>query len=387
MDTTAWVAGFRSAVLSPHEIIKISPSRGFHDQTLRQILHLDGGGEAVRVRLSNEYGKEPLVIAAARLAIRAERGDAVDPSADTALLPGTDRPLRFGGAAEVTVPVGEVVQSDPVELAVSAGTDLVLSLYLPEDTGLATFAHTPSQSAYAVSGNHVSAAVLDGAEEADGRYYVTGVDVLAPQGTAIAVAFGDSWLEGTGTSTGTNRRFPNQLNRRLGRGWVVNQGIGGNRLLTDEVGPHGLARFDRDVLGVPGATHVIFHFGLNDLGLPGMSGEPPATAEDLIEGYTTLAGRARSAGLTTIGMTMGPYAGTVYPGVDSPEGRVIRRQVNDWLRTSTVFDAVVDIAAAVQDPDAPDFIRPDLDSGDHLHLNDEGAREMAEAVDLALLEL
>lgn len=86
-------------------------------------------------------------------------------------------------------------------------------------------------------------------------------------------------------------------------------------------------------------------------------------------------------------MTMGPYAGTIYPGVDSPEGRGIRRQVNDWIRTSTVFDAVVDIAAAVQDPDAPDFIRPDLDSGDHLHLNDEGARTMADAVDLAHLGL
>ncbi|MFD9483700.1 SGNH/GDSL hydrolase family protein [Streptomyces sp. NPDC059991] len=387
MTTTAWVAGFRSAVLSPYETIQIKPSRGFRDQTLRQILHLDGGGEAVRVQLSNEYGKEPLVIAAARVALRAERGDTADAAAETALLPGTDTVLRFGGAAEVAVPVGEVVQSDPVDLAVSAGTDLVLSLYLPEDTGPATFAHTASQNAYVVSGDHVSAAVLDGAEEVDSRFYVTGVDVLAPRGTAIAVAFGDSWFEGTGTSTGTNHRFPNHLNRRIGRGWVVNQGIGGNRLLTDEVGPHGLARFDRDVLGVPGATHVLFHFGLNDLGLPGMTGEPPATAEDLIAGYTALAAKARTAGLTTIGMTMGPYAGTIYPGIDSPEGRVIRRQVNDWIRTATVFDAVVDIAAAVQDPDAPDFIRPDLDSGDHLHLNDEGARAMSDAVDLTCLGL
>lgn len=380
---TAWVAGFRSAVLSPYETIQLKSPRGFRDQTLRQILHLDGGGEAVRLQLSNEYGKEPLVIAAARVAVRAGRADAAEP----ALLPGTDRPLLFGGADEVTVPVGGVVQSDPVDLAVSAGTDLVLSLYLPEDTGLATFAHTASQNAYTVSGNHVSASVLDGAEEVDSRFYVTGVDVLAPEGTAIAVAFGDSWFEGTGTSTGTNQRFPNHLNRRLGRGWVVNQGIGGNRLLTDEVGPHGLARFDRDVLTVPGATHVLFHFGLNDLGLPGMTGEPPATADDLIAGYTALAAKARSAGLTTIGTTMGPYAGTIYPGVDSPEGRAIRREVNDWIRTSSVFDAVVDVAAAVQDPDAPDFIRPDLDSGDHLHLNDEGTRTMADAVDLAHLGL
>nr|WP_229847893.1 GDSL-type esterase/lipase family protein [Streptomyces melanogenes] len=138
---------------------------------------------------------------------------------------------------------------------------------------------------------------------------------------------------------------------------------------------------------MPGATHVLFHFGLNDLGLPGMTGEPPATAEDLIAGYTALAAKACSAGLTTIGTTMGPYAGTIYPGVDSLEGRAIRREVNDWIRTSTVFDAVVDVAAAVQDPDAPGSIRPDLDSGDHLHLNDEGTRTMADAVDLTYLGL
>ncbi|WP_436776351.1 GDSL-type esterase/lipase family protein [Yinghuangia sp. YIM S09857] len=375
--STTWVAGFRSAVLSPHEAIQIKPSRGFHDQTLRQVLHLDGGGKALRVLLSNEYGKEPLVVGAARLGLR---------TADGAVDPATDAALSFGGATEVVIPVGERVQSDPVTLAVSGGADVALTLYLPGDTGLATFSHTPSQNAYLLPGNAVGADFSD-AEEIDGRYFVAGVDVLAPEGTAIAVAFGDSWFEGTGTSTGTNRRFPNLLNRRLHRGWVVNQGIGGNRLLTDEVGVRGLARFERDVLQVPGVTHVLFHFGLNDVGLPGMSGEPPATAEDLISGFTTLAGQARSRGLTTIGMTMGPYAGTIYPGVDSPEGRAVRREVNAWLRTSTVFDAVVDIAATVQDPDAPDFIRADLDSGDHLHLNDAGAQAIAAAVDLAYLRL
>ncbi|MFF7245620.1 GDSL-type esterase/lipase family protein [Embleya sp. NPDC008237] len=377
MTTTTWVAGFRSAVLDPNESILIQPSRGFRDQTVRQILHLDGGGTTLRVLLSNEYGKEPLVIGAARVAVGTGEGT-IDPATDTV--------LRFGGAAEVTIPVGGYRRSDPVELAVQAGTDLALTLYLPGDTGLATYSATPSQLAYVLPGNAVSASFV-GAEEADNRYFVAGVDVLAPEGTAIAVAFGDSWFEGGGTSTGANLRFPDQLNRRLHRGWVVNQGIGGNRLLTDEVGLRGLARFDRDVLTVPGATHVLFHFGLNDLGLPGMSGEPPATAEDLIAGFTTLAARARAAGLTGIGMTMGPYAGTIYPGIDSAQGRVIRRRVNDWIRTAAVFDAVVDVAAAVQDPDEPDRIRPDLDSGDHLHLNDAGARAMAEAVDLSYLRL
>lgn len=377
MTTTTWVAGFRSAVLDPNESFLIQPSRGFRDQTVRQILRLDGGGGALRVLLGNDYGKEPLVIGAARVAVGAG-GSTIDPDTDTV--------LTFGGSAEVTIPAGGQLRSDPVDLAVAAGSDLVLSLYLPQDTGPATYSATPSQLAYVAPGNAVSASFAD-AEEAANRYFVAGVDVLAPEGTAIAVAFGDSWFEGGGTSTGSNRRFPNLLNRRLDRGWVVNQGLGGNRLLTDGVGLRGLARFDRDVLTVPGVTHVLFHFGLNDVGLPGMTGEPPVTAEDLIAGFTTLAARARAAGLTTIGATMGPYAGTIYPGVDTPEGREVRRRVNDWIRTGAGFDAVVDVAAAVRDPDAPDFIRPDLDSGDHLHLNDAGAQAMADAVDLSYLRL
>ncbi|OPC79265.1 GDSL family lipase [Embleya scabrispora] len=375
---TTWVAGFRSAVLGPYEDIRIQPSRAFRDQTLRQILHMDGGGTTLRVLLSNEYGREPLVIGAARVGSAGADG-VVDPAAEAV--------LRFDGAAEVTIPVGVRIQSDPVEFATEPGTDLALTLYFPKDTGLATYAHTPSQNAYLVAGNAVGRAAFDDAEEVDGRYYVAGVDVLAPEGTAIAVAFGDSWFGGGGTTVGANLRFPNQLNRRLARGWVVNQGLGGNRLLTDEVGLHGLARFERDVLSVPGVTHVLFHFGLNDLGLPGMSGKPPARAADLIEGFIALAAQARAAGLTSIGATMGPYGGTIYPGVDSAQGRVERRRVNEWIRTSDVFDAVVDVAAAVQDPNAPDFIRADLDSGDHLHLNDAGVRAMADAYDLAYVRL
>ena len=166
-----------------------------------------------------------------------------------------------------------------MDLPVAAGADLVLSLYLPEETGLATYSHRPMETAHVVGGNHVTAAALAGAEPVDARFYVSGVDVLAPDGTAIAVAFGDSWFEGVGSTIGANNRSVDFLNRRLERGWVVNQGIAGNRLLRDEIGEHALARFDRDVLAVPGRTHVLVHFGINDLGLPGMAGEPPATAE------------------------------------------------------------------------------------------------------------
>ncbi|WP_171171292.1 SGNH/GDSL hydrolase family protein [Streptomyces sp. I05A-00742] len=384
MTTTShWVAGFRSAVLSPYEDYQLFPSRGFADQTVRQVLRLAGGGEALRVRLSNRFGKEPLTIGAARLARRTE-GHGTDPE--------TSVPLTFGGEREFTLAAGEEAVSDPVVREVSAGEQYALSLYFPHDTGLATYSVVASETGFVAPGDLTATPGLDGAELLDmSRYFVSGIDVLAPEGTAVAVAFGDSWMEGAGTTPGANARFPDQLNRRLDKGWVVNQGISGNRLLTDEVGEHALARLQRDVLDVPGVTHVLLNFGINDLGTPGTivapSRPPLPTLDQLIDGYTELTRRLHEAGLTVIAHTIGPYAGTIYEGYDSEEGRAIRRKVNDWIRTTDIFDAVTDVATAVEDPTDPEQILPAYDCGDHLHLNDEGTKAMAAAVDLSHLEL
>ncbi|OKI00837.1 GDSL family lipase [Streptomyces sp. CB02923] len=374
--TKQWVAGFRTAVISPYEETKLSEPRGFHDQTVRQVLHMAGGGDRIRVRLSNRYGRTPLAVADARVAERKNADEIVTE---------TDTGLRFEGAGQVTIPAGGEAVSDPVDLSVRGGSDLVLSFHLPHDTGLATYSHMPSELAYVVSGNQAGAAALPGAEQVHGRFYVTGVDVLTDGDAPVAVAFGDSWFEGVGTTHSANQRSVDILNRRLGHGWAVNQGIAGNRLLTDEIGEHALARFERDVLAVPGATHVLLNFGINDLGLPGMLGLPPATADDLTAGFTELARRAHDAGLTVHAGTIGPFAGAVYPGHNTPEGLATRRQVNDWIRSSGTFDSVFDVAPAVADPDRPDYIRAEFDCGDGMHLNDAGARAMAETIDLDAL--
>ncbi|MBO3744486.1 hypothetical protein J5X84_00305 [Streptosporangiaceae bacterium NEAU-GS5] len=365
-----WTAGFRTAVISPYEEIKLSEPRGFADQTVWHKLRMAGGGELLRVGLTNRYGRTPLTIAAA--GATTEDGQAA---------------LTFDGAAELTIPPGEEAVSDPVALPVAAGADLFLSLYLPEDTGPATYSHMPMENVHIVGGNHVTSTVLPESEQVNGRYFISGVDVQAPDDTAIAVAFGDSWFEGVGSTIGADNRSVDHLNRRLERGWVVNRGIAGNRLLTDEIGEHGLARFDREVLTIPGRSHVLIHFGINDLGLPGMVGEPPATGDALIEGFTALARRAHEAGLRILAATIGPFAGAIYPGISTPEGLATRREVNDWIRTTGTFDAVFDVARAVENPDDPDYIHPALDAGDGMHLNDKGAQAMADAVDLKTLVL
>ncbi|MCI3270449.1 GDSL-type esterase/lipase family protein [Streptomyces cylindrosporus] len=382
--TTTWIAAHRSAVINPYEGFGLFEPRGFTDRTVRQSLRLAGGGDALRIRLSNRYGKEPIRIGGAHLAVRT-RGSGIDP--------GSDTPLRFSGAETVTVPVGEELVSDPVELPVSAGEELTVSLYLPGDTGLSTYTAVPYDLGYAVPGERLSAELLEDAEELSTGHYLTGVDVLAPADTRIAVAFGDSWVEGAFTTPGADNSFPARLSRRLTRGWIVNQGISGNRLLSDEVGEHLLARVDRDVLAVPGVSHVLIHIGLNDIGLPGARShpEPPTdrpSAEDLVTGLTALADRLHAAGLVAIGGTLGPYEGCVYDGVDSPEGQAVRREVNAWLLGDAhPFDAVIDIAAAVADPEQPTRIRAEFNAGDGLHVNDAGAKAIADAVDVTLLDL
>ncbi|MFG1797873.1 GDSL-type esterase/lipase family protein [Nocardia sp. NPDC049149] len=375
-DTTHWVAGFRSAVISPDEQIKLTQPRAFADETVRQALHLAGGGEQLRIRLTNRFGHAPLVIGAAKLALR---------KSGSAIVTETDTALTFDGAAQVSIPAGGEIVSDAVELAVAAGTDVTLSLYLPGDTGLATYSHQATEIAYVAPGDVTSAPDLTAAEEVPARFFVAGVDVLAPVDVPVVVAFGDSWFEGVGSTIGANRRSVDALNARLPRGWAVNQGIGGNRLLTNEIGVPGLDRFSRDVLSVPGAAAVVINFGINDLILGGMADQPSATADELIAGYTELARRAHAAGLTIHAATIGPYAGCIYEGLPIAETQATRRQVNEWLRGTDVFDSIFDAAAAVADPARPDFIRPDLDSGDGMHLNDAGHRAMAESIDTAAL--
>ncbi|APA95523.1 GDSL-type esterase/lipase family protein [Nocardia seriolae] len=370
MTTQHWVAGYRAPLVNPAEEIKLAEPRAFGDETVRQVVRVGGAGSRLRIRLTNRYGAEELAIGAARIAVRKAGGE---------IVPETDTPVRFEGSASVRIPAGVDLVSDPIEFAVEAGTELTVSVYLPEPA-LPAFAQFPVETSWITTGDRTGDAAPSDAEETAARFFLTGIDVAADSEAPVLVAFGDSWFEGAGSTLGANRRSVDVLNDRLTTGWAVNQGIGGNRLLADEIGEHGLARFDRDVLAVPGAAAVWANFGINDLILAGT-----ATAEALIAGFTALAERAHAAGLPIYANTIGPFGGAIYPGLAVAEGIPVRRAVNAWLRATDVFDAVFDVAAAVENPADPDFIRPDLDSGDGMHLNDAGARVMAETVDLTVL--
>ncbi|GAA2831841.1 GDSL-type esterase/lipase family protein [Crossiella cryophila] len=367
-----WRPVHRAAIASPYDAFAFAPARRFTDTTLRQIVHLHRGGPTLRLHVDNRFGRTPLEVGELRVARHLGAGRI-----------GPDALVTAGAAKSFTVAAGERVITDAVALTLPDDVELAISLYLPGTTPWATLHPDAGQISYARQGNSTAVTALFEAEELSSLYWLSGVDALTDSpAEPVVVAFGDSLTDGTGTTPNTNQRYPDHLSRALGLP-VLNLGLSGNRLLRDGFGQAGVTRFQRDVLAVPGLTHVIIALGTNDIGLPTMWDQPQPGAAEIIEGLTLLAEAARAAGVLTLAATLPPTSGTVYGEFFTAEGDLIRRAVNRWIRESPLFTGVVDFDAAVRDPGYDLAYRAELDSGDHLHPNDAGAAAMAAAVPLA----
>jgi len=376
-----WIGTWSNALHAPDAGFGIT-NPGFNNQTLRQIVHTSVGGDQVRVRLST-FGADALVVGAAHIALR---------DAGPEIVPGSDRVLTFSGQPSITIPPSGVVLSDPIELDVPALSDLAVTIFVPESTGPATWHFEGLQTSYvSPPGDFTASTNMPVASTTQAWFWLAGVDVTAPKQNGVIVAIGDSITDGTASTPDTNNRWPNHLARRLlarpgnhDMG-VVDVGIAGNRVLHDIIGANALARFDRDVLVQTGVTHVIVLEGINDIGFSGIGFPDQAvSADEIIAGHKQLIERAHARGLEIFGGTLTPFEGTTIPGYFTPEGEAKRQAVNEWIRTSGAYDAVIDFDAAIRDPSQPSRMLPAYDSGDHLHPNDAGYEAMANAIDLKL---
>ncbi|MFH8786811.1 SGNH/GDSL hydrolase family protein [Streptomyces roseoverticillatus] len=355
---------------------------GFENQTVRQVIRAGAAGSELRVRLSNAYGKTPLRLAGATVALS---------DGGAAVRPGTVRPLRFGGAGSVAVPAGGELVSDPAALPVEAFGKLAVTLYFQAPSGPATFHNLALTGSYRAAGDHSTDVSAGAFTEPPSLswYYLAGVDVKgSPRGRGnTVVAFGDSLTDGYGSDFGADNRYPDVLAERLAAAGsprtVVNAGIGGNKLLngSDCFGESALARFRRDALDRTDVGTVVLLEGTNDIVQPDDPGRcttpaPKVTSQDITGGLRQLIREARARGVRVLGATIPPYQGY---GHWTERGERVRNEVNQWIRTSGAYDGVVDVDRAVADGPR---IRKEFAFTDGIHLNGAGYRAVAEAVDL-----
>ena len=375
-----WVGSWAAAP-APAE-----PAPTISNQTLRMNPRISIGGERLRVRISNAYGTRPLAIGAARIALR-DKGPAI--------IHGSDRALSFGGSSATTIAAGAVLISDPVELPAPPLADLAVSIHLPGELTPAfgiTGRYARQTNYISPPGDFTRDETMPIGNLSDQWFFLCGVDVLAPAGAGGVVALGDSLTDGNISTIDAFCRWPDQLARRLierrGRPvGVMNQGLGGNRILHDIRGDSGLRRFDRDVIAQPGVTHVIVMLGTNDLRNRWAKPEEEVTADQMIAGLKQMAARAHSAGIKIIGATLTPFGNETYmASAWNPTREKYRVAVNDWIRSGGAFDGVADFDAALRDPEIPTQMRAADDCGDGLHPSDSGYCKMGDAIDLALFE-
>jgi len=384
--THVWVATWGASQQIP-EPQNALPMDDLRDATLRQIFHLSIGGSALRVHLSNAFGTEALHFTSVHIA------RPVSPA--TAAIDATsDRALKFAGSADVTVPPGAEFISDPLDFAVKPLSDLAVTFHLDSPPARQTGHPGSRATSYFVHGDFVGASNLTEPKSVEHWYQVSEIDVQAAPGAGAVVAIGDSITDGHGATTNGNDRWTDVLAQRLqntpaGRDiGVSNQGIGGNHLLTDGLGPNALSRFDRDVLAPAAVRWVIVFEAVNDLGGLARNAEVPpaeyaAFVQRILAAYQQMIARAHAHGLRIYAATITPYVGSGYyhPG---PLSESDRQAVNQWIRASGHFDAVIDFDAVVRDPQHPDQLLPRYDCGDHLHPSPAGYKAMGEAIPLDL---
>lgn len=388
---STWLASWTAspqAVWGSDFVLPANVPAALHGHTVRQVARISVGGPRVRIVLSNAYGKVPLRIGAATVALAAS-GSAIEAA--------SLRTLTFSGQPSATMAPGAPLVSDPVALSVRDLARLTVSVHLPQPSATATFHWDGRETAWIAPLDQTRSLRIDdapGAQTTTARLLLNAIEVEAPAGAQAVAILGDSITDGASASLGIDARWPDFLAKRLAPQGVavINAGISGGRLLSDGMGENALARFERDVLAQPGVRTVVVLLGINDISWPGTAFAPREqrpTLEELRAGYAQLVAQARSRGVRVVGATLTPFEGAL-PGTPlsdyyQKEKDALRQQLNAWIRASGLFDAMLDFDAWARDPANPQRLLPAYDSGDHLHPGDAGNRALAEGIDLPLL--
>ncbi|MBN8208982.1 SGNH/GDSL hydrolase family protein [Bacillus sp. NTK071] len=377
-NISKWVGTWTASMQAPAK--EGNSHEGFEDQTIRLIIRPHIDGDEMRIRLSNEFGSLPLSLKEVRVAVSKE-----DASVDGK----TDQVITFDGKESVTIPAGEKQYSDSIKFTVDADQNLTVSLYVDKETGPTTWHQRSTQTVYmSKKGNH--AADAEGSSytsKEEAWFWLDRMEVVPDDSVdGAVVVIGSSIANGNNSTMSANHRWPDYLANRMHEKdskvklSVLNAGVSANHLINSETGKgeNALARLKRDALSQKGVKAVILHEGINDI-----RHYPEYDSEQIIDRMKQIIKATHKEGLTIYGGTLTPFKES---GMYTEEGEKTRQEVNEWIRTSGAFDAVIDFDKALRDPDDPEKFLSKYDSGDHLHPNDDGYKKMAETVDLSVFE-
>lgn len=361
-------------------------SEDFFRGTIRQNVQLSIGGDRVRIKIDNSLGKNSLEIGAATIALPGSRPGEITTS--------SLKKITFSGSHSIILKAGDSALSDPIVFHVNPLSEVQISLFIPRAVGLITTHPLARDTSYISSNNdQTTLASMSDIYTTHQRYFISRIDVDNSHASSLVV-LGDSITDGKNSTSGKNSRWPDFLAKRLIKSGynygIVNSGIAGNRILHDlpvhQFGPSAISRLDRDVISVPNLSKVIFLEGINDIGLPKFLGlnDQDVTAEEIISGIKKIISKVHENNVKIYGSTLTPFYGAKFPGYFSKKAEEKRIKINHWIRTSRSFDGVIDFDLAIRDSLHPERIKEDFDSGDHLHPNDKGYKEMAYSIPLEL---
>ncbi|WP_313170067.1 SGNH/GDSL hydrolase family protein [Massilia oculi] len=378
-----WVSSWGTSQMSYGQA-EAMPAELWKDGTVRQVVRLSLGGSQVRVRISNAYGSEMLVVNEASIARAVRPGS-------SEVVAGSLQGLRFNGSSAVRIPAGAEYVSDPVDLAAVSGLDIAVTMHLANAAGQQTGHAGARTTTFLAPGRQTAAANLEGAKTVTRWHQLADIEVSAAPAARAVVVIGDSITDGYGATTDANNRWTDHLVQRIAQDGkrqlaVINAGIGGGRLLREGLGPSLVTRFERDVLARNGVSHAVVFIGVNDIGVLRRSKEdtPQAIAamlEDLKQAHLQMIARAHAKGICVIGATITPFMGSGYYA-PAQHNEALRQAVNDWMRSEKAFDGVLDFDGVLRDPARPSYLAKGYDSGDGLHPSHAGYAALAAAVPL-----
>lgn len=378
-----WVASWGTSQMSYGQA-EAMPAELWKDGTVRQVVRLSLGGSQVRVRISNAYGSDMLVVNEASVARAVRPGS-------SEVVAGSLQPLHFNGSTAVRIPAGAEYVSDPVDLAAASGLDLAVTMHLANAAGQQTGHAGARTTTFLAPGRQTTAATLEDAKTVTRWHQLADVEVSAQPGARAVVVIGDSITDGYGATTDANNRWTDHLVQRIAQDGkrplaVINAGIGGGRLLREGLGPSLVTRFERDVLARNGVSHAIVFIGVNDIGVLRRSKEDtPQAIETMLgdfkQAHLQMIARAHAKGICVIGATITPFMGSGYYA-PARHNEALRQAVNDWVRSEKSFDGVLDFDAVLRDPARPSYLAKLHDSGDGLHPSHAGYAALAAAVPL-----